>query len=517
MNLNSFYIILLFCEHNRSVGRTYMIKIFSKLKLILTITVILITILFSILIYRQYTQFETSKETIDRDSISSLHRDTTMILYFYNSLAKTYYDESLKDNQALLDTLLYYSSPESTGDSSINQDFQAILAPIFHNAQNNYFSYIRVFDKNSNHITTISESTTANETNYSYRFSLYKNSEHLGYIELGLSVRAVIKTLEQTTYQATYALFKKSELTKKTLECYGQDYTTSNLSDQYYIDLEMMQELHSYTNNYEKVIFKDFNSSIKSIVFEKLLRNENFTINKSFNNHYYSLTFVVLDEDVNKEKGYFVLFNENAALTSLHDNLMISIGLLIGLYLTLLFIVAFIYYILHYLYHFSYTDHLTKAYNRHKFFEVIKHNIYDYHRYNYMFSVILIDIDNFKGINDTLGHNVGDEVLVKFVNIIESSLRTTDYLFRWGGEEFLVLLSHCDDSLGYQVAEKLRENIDIYDFNLKNSLTITASFGVASYKSSTNVELMISHADKALYASKSKGKNRTTLYAPDLD
>lgn len=494
-----------------------MIKIFSKLKLILTITVVFITLLFGILIYRQTTQFDKAKESMNAESILSLNRDINMILHSYTDLADTYYDESFRNNQELLDILIAYNNPVDSSDNENSKDFNAILKPTYNNAKDNYFSYIRLFDKNSNHIITISDSSTTKETNYSYRYSLYQASEHVGYIELGLSVRAVIKTLEQTTFQAAYALFKKNGLTKDTLEFYGHDYTTSNLSEDYYIDLEMMEELNSYTNNYEKIIFNEFTSSIRSIVYEELLANKNFTQNKSFNGQYYSLTFVVLDEDINKDKGYFVLFNENTALTALHDNLIVSIGLLLGLYLTLIFIVAFIYYILHYLYHFSYTDHLTKAYNRHKFFEVIKHNIYDYHRHNYMFSVILIDIDNFKGVNDTLGHNVGDDVLIQFVNIIETSLRTTDFLFRWGGEEFLVLLSHCDGSVGYQVAEKLRQNIDHTDFKLKNSLEVTASFGVASYKDSSNVELMISNADKALYHSKEAGKNCTTLYAPDLD
>lgn len=494
-----------------------MIKIFSKLKLILTIVVILITILFGILIFRQVTQFQLSKEQIETDSVDSLERDITMILHFYKKLAQSYYDESFKYNQELIDTLTYYNNPGESSDGDVEIELESILSPIFQNAQKNYFSYIRLYDKNSNHITTISEFSTTKETNYSYRYTLFNGNETIGYIELGLSVRAVIKTLEQTTAQATYALFNKTELTKNTLEYYGQNYETSNLSEQYYIDLEMMEDLNAYTNNYDKIIFSDFTNAIRSTVYEPLLKNENFMRNKTFNGEYYSLTFVVLDQDKNKEKGYFVLFSENTVLTSLHDNIIVSISLLVGLYLTLILIVTFIYYILHYLYHFSYTDHLTKAFNRHKFFEVIKHNIYDFHRYNYMFSVILIDIDNFKGVNDTLGHNIGDDVLIKFVEVIETSLRTTDYLFRWGGEEFLVLLTHCDGSLGFQVAEKLRENIDKTDFNLKNSLNITASFGVASYKDSTNVELMVSHADKALYESKNKGKNCTTLYAPDLD
>jgi diguanylate cyclase (GGDEF)-like protein len=133
-----------------------------------------------------------------------------------------------------------------------------------------------------------------------------------------------------------------------------------------------------------------------------------------------------------------------------------------------------------------------------------------------MFSVILIDIDNFKEANDLLGHNTGDYILVEFAETLENSLRSTDFLFRWGGEEFLVLLSHCDSKTAYQVAEKLRHTISKHAFRLKSDISITASFGVASYSENSNIEQLINHADSALYQSKERGKNRTTLFSKNL-
>jgi len=492
-------------------------KIFNKLKLILTITVIFISLLFGILLCRQYIQFNNSSKSLSASSISLLERDIHMILDFNERIAHTYYEESFKNNSELKQIISSYTHPVDKPNPEYLSELESQLNPIFNNAKENLFSYIKILDTEGHPIQSVYDTPTLRETNYHYTYPLYTEDFDIGYVELGLSVQAITKTLQEARNQAVYAVFKKTDITSASLKNYSDEYIPSNLSDLYYVDIKMMDNLYSYSTNYEEIIFSTFTTSIRSIVYEDLLKNKSFELHRSFDSKYYSLIFVPLDNNVNLEKGYFVLFEENVPLTTLRDNLIISIGLLIGLYLTLLFIVIFIYYILNYLYHFSYTDHLTKTYNRHKFFDVIKRIIYDYHRYNYMFSVILIDIDNFKTINDTLGHNIGDEVLIQFVDIIKTSLRTTDYVFRWGGEEFLVLLPHCDAKIALQVSEKLRENIDAYDFKLKTKTNVTASFGVASYNNSTNIEHMISHADKALYASKARGKNCSTLYRSDLD
>lgn len=488
-----------------------MIKIFAKLRLIITITILLITILFSFLAYTQYTQYEESVENFNTDLVNSLDRDLQMIQDFYSKLATSYYEESLHNNLKLIDMVMAYDNSLEFPPYFQKDDYDAILEPIFLNARNNDFSYIRLYDSNNNIQYTYSTDETVNEIGITYTYPLYDLNTIVGYVELGLPIDSIIATLDQTTNQSTYALFNKSTFEKQFVD-FPDQYTSSSINNDYFISHTNMKKFYNYTNLYEIEAYNSIISTIKSITYEPLTKNSNFYLTRKYSNQFYTFLFITLDETSELNEGYYVLFQTNETLNSYNENFKTNILLFIGLYITLLFIIGFIYYVLHYLYNFSYTDNLTKAYNRHKFFEVIQHNIYDFHRYNYLFSVILIDIDNFKAINDTLGHNTGDHVLVDFVNVLEDSLRTTDYLFRWGGEEFLILLSHCDGKIAYQVAEKLRSNIEAHDFALKNSLPVTASFGVSAFKDTANIESMISQADKALYESKNTGKNRSTLY-----
>ena len=101
-------------------------------------------------------------------------------------------------------------------------------------------------------------------------------------------------------------------------------------------------------------------------------------------------------------------------------------------------------------------DALTKVYNRYKFEEILNQEMQRAKRYNTELSLILIDIDHFKDINDTYGHNVGDEILAKVAKLIEGRIRETDILARWGGEEFVILIPETDQSGAIQLAETLR-------------------------------------------------------------
>ena len=151
-------------------------------------------------------------------------------------------------------------------------------------------------------------------------------------------------------------------------------------------------------------------------------------------------------------------------------------------------------------------DYLTKLYNRRKVHEIIETEIVRSRRYNSPFAVLLLDIDDFKKINDTFGHNAGDKVLVKFSSIIGQTIRESDISGRWGGEEFLVICPETTIDGAISLAEKLRENID--NNKLKIADNITASIGVAGIQHGDNVKSLIHRADKALYSAKKSGKNR---------
>lgn len=157
----------------------------------------------------------------------------------------------------------------------------------------------------------------------------------------------------------------------------------------------------------------------------------------------------------------------------------------------------------------SVTDSLTGLNNRRKTDQIINDLFSRWTRYGSVFSVVLLDIDHFKKVNDTYGHLIGDEVLKKTALLLKNSTRETDFVGRWGGEEFIIVSVENDLDSTYMLAEKIRKTIEKSDFHPVEKLTI--SLGVAHIKPDNDITTLFRKADEALYASKSNGRNRTTL------
>jgi len=151
------------------------------------------------------------------------------------------------------------------------------------------------------------------------------------------------------------------------------------------------------------------------------------------------------------------------------------------------------------------TDALTGLYNRYKFTELF---VSEYktmtQRHNAM-SLMLIDLDFFKSINDTFGHNVGDSVLIQVSNMLLRHLRNVDIIGRWGGEEFIVLLPTATLDNAETLAHKLREAIAEYE--MEKDVYVTASFGITQIKEGDTLDLAVKRADDALYEAKRSGRN----------
>ena len=151
------------------------------------------------------------------------------------------------------------------------------------------------------------------------------------------------------------------------------------------------------------------------------------------------------------------------------------------------------------------TDSLTGLYNRYKFSELYL-SAYKVmiQRHNAM-SIILLDIDFFKRINDTYGHNMGDQVLIQISHSLLKMLRNVDIICRWGGEEFIILLPTANLEQATGVAEKLRRSIDVLEIDVIGH--ISASFGVSEVVEGESMEEVIARADSALYLAKNSGRN----------
>ncbi len=157
----------------------------------------------------------------------------------------------------------------------------------------------------------------------------------------------------------------------------------------------------------------------------------------------------------------------------------------------------------------SVTDPLTGLFNRKFMVKKLDEEIERSKRYKSKFSVIFLDIDNFKKINDVYGHIVGDFVLKYLANIIKSELRKVDYAFRYGGEEMVVLVSEANLENAVKFANRLLETVRNTVFKYKTEeLKITISIGVAEYKPGETIEQLIERADLAMLKAKREGKDR---------
>ncbi|MBN2715246.1 MAG: diguanylate cyclase [Deltaproteobacteria bacterium] len=156
------------------------------------------------------------------------------------------------------------------------------------------------------------------------------------------------------------------------------------------------------------------------------------------------------------------------------------------------------------------TDSLTGCFNKSMFNDLLATEIKRSTRHSHVFSLIGFDIDDFKKVNDTYGHLTGDAVLRSLAQIVASSIRQSDSLVRWGGEEFFILLPETALDGGARLAEKLRERISANHFEKVGHLS--CCFGVAQWEMDVDEDTVISNTDRALYYAKQTGKNKVSTF-----
>ncbi len=155
-------------------------------------------------------------------------------------------------------------------------------------------------------------------------------------------------------------------------------------------------------------------------------------------------------------------------------------------------------------------DALTDVHNRHMFTELFAKEVINLKRDGAKLVLMMIDLDFFKRINDTYGHNVGDETLRTFAGTVLTCIRESDIFARWGGEEFVLLLHGASGKEAYDIGEKIRKKIEATFFEQAGRLT--CSIGAAEVFADDTIEKAVHRADNALYAAKERGRNTTVVY-----
>lgn len=161
----------------------------------------------------------------------------------------------------------------------------------------------------------------------------------------------------------------------------------------------------------------------------------------------------------------------------------------------------------------AHIDPLTGTSNRAALDKTLQREVELAHRHHLPLSIVLLDLDKFKTINDQYGHSAGDYILKTLVGCIEETVRGSDILFRYGGEEFVLILSGTDTDGAKRIAERLRCAIESYPFIYdRQEIAMTASFGVANLRNRDDVKQLFNKADSALYEAKNSGRNQVRFY-----
>ena len=187
------------------------------------------------------------------------------------------------------------------------------------------------------------------------------------------------------------------------------------------------------------------------------------------------------------------------------DRVRLNLGAVVSSHIAVAFDNARLYYI-------AITDELTKTFTKRHFRQCIEHSFAEYANSGNKFALLMMDLDKFKQVNDTYGHVVGDAVLQRLGEIFHQSVRENDLIFRYGGEEFTVILPATDAKSALYVAERLRAAIEaaVFEEGIID-LKLTISIGVAICPNATSIHDLVVGADKALYAAKHQGRNRVVL------
>ena len=162
---------------------------------------------------------------------------------------------------------------------------------------------------------------------------------------------------------------------------------------------------------------------------------------------------------------------------------------------------------------FANKDSLTNIYNRRKIEELCENELKRSERYNSNLSLIFFDLNDFKLINDFLGHHKGDDVLIKIANVVSNNIRSTDYFGRWGGDEFLIVLPHTDLLQTEKIIRTLENKISEINFNLKENLKVSCSFGLCQYAPKDTLDSLLKKADESMYSIKNEYKKMRSITA----
>jgi diguanylate cyclase (GGDEF)-like protein len=393
------------------------------------------------------------------------------------------------------DSFLRFHKPEKFGDN---------LTKIRQSVKN-----VNYFQKSTS---GFEEGKIFNGYRYVYPMS-DSHGNHIGSVEVSASLLSFKDVFEKSNNSHIDFILKKDIVYAKLFKSQRKNYK------KYYNFQNFVIQTTLYDKN-EK-LYKD-NKSIKKLfeqrdLTQKLLPIYKHHITKFIDKKLFTIFFLPLQNDfLEKDVGYTIVIKQSSYFKHFFKGVILSYLFIILISILLAFV---LYKSKQYIISIkekeklqieTYTDPLTHLKNRKAYNEKLEEYLLLFERYGIVFSMVILDIDYFKKVNDTFGHPTGDKVLIELSNFITSIIRKNDFFFRiGGGEEFVLLLPHTKLKTAFLLSEKIRKRVQNELKPIKDQ-TITISLGVSEVKSGDCAEQLFLRTDACLYESKRNGRNKTT-------
>ena len=346
---------------------------------------------------------------------------------------------------------------------------------------------------------------------YRFIYPLFKDNTHLGSVEISVSYEAVLDSLYTVApSEDAFFIMKASIVNDNVFQDYKTNYTKSSLSDAYLRDTEVFEAFRHRRYHFSGLELERFFSNVKPNIEPSIAKETSFSYALNCDDCDYLMHFISIKNFEGEHVGYLFTLHEDPHYTELINENRINL-LLISLFFASLFIFLGVSAKSRAkLRTLSRNDPLTGLANRLYFIAQVEALLNNAKRNESRLSVIMIDIDDFKEVNDTYGHMEGDRVLRDMAKTFENTLRQSDIIGRWGGEEFLIALPDTNREAALKVAEKIRQAIK-NNVKTKEGAPITISLGLTTHvDKNTSLDTLIQEADTALYKAKKQGKDQVS-------
>lgn len=341
---------------------------------------------------------------------------------------------------------------------------------------------------------------------YRFVYPLFYKHQHIGSVEISVSMGTIFAQLGQRLKQQAQFIILKSQVEKKVFKSeISKNYVSWFADESYFLDQAI-----SKGRVLQDAITAEDTLKIKEALATYRETSVPFCVEIKVESAPVMLTFLPVKNIEGKKVAYIFTLSGGKKLRDLDFNFYSVSFLLLALFALLIIFTVY--------YRFSQSkieklatfDSLTKVYVRGIIMGMIKAEYQKYKRYQTTFSLIMLDIDHFKAVNDNHGHTAGDIVLAGITEIMKKNIRETDSIGRYGGEEFIVLLPETNQMNAALAAEKLRAKISEHDFH--NIGKVTVSMGVAEMSGRIqSIEELINDADEKLYKAKQQGRDRVVV------